>query len=57
MSAEPISPDAVAYVNRWRRRVVLCSCGAEYVDDASGRLNHQRLHEHKPSPAPEGGVR
>lgn len=57
MSAESVSQDALAYVNRWRRGVALCSCGAEYVDTASGRLNHQRLYDHKPSPAPEGGVR
>lgn len=45
---------AEAELDRIRRGVAVCACGAEYRDTADGKRVHQLLHGHRVS---AGGVR
>lgn len=45
------------YLDRLRRGVQLCTCGAEYQATQDGRRLHRLLQGHTPSPADEGGAR
>lgn len=44
-------------IDRARRGVRLCTCGAEYQATQDGRRLHRILQGHTPSPADEGGAR
>ena len=41
---------ALAELDRIRRGVAVCACGAEYCDSPDGRRAHQILHGHRVTP-------
>lgn len=44
-------------LDRIRRGVAVCACGAEYRPGLDGRIEHQMKHGHRPNPPREDGAR